>query len=58
MIDSIERVGPATAGVQQMVRALSHALMRERGGTTSDDASLFMVEWRGGSADHLARPEW
>jgi hypothetical protein len=28
--------------------------MDERGGTTSDDATLFMIEWRGGSADHLA----
>ena len=56
LIATIERVGPAGGGVQQMVRSLSHTLMRERGGTTTDDASLFLVEWRGGTADHLADP--
>ncbi len=40
--------------VQQTVRRLSHALLRERGGTTSDDATLFLLEWRGGDASHLA----
>ncbi|OKI13391.1 hypothetical protein A6A07_16030 [Streptomyces sp. CB03911] len=40
-----------------MVRGLSHSLMRERGGTTTDDASLLLVEWRGGTADHLASPD-
>ncbi|WP_371502126.1 serine/threonine-protein phosphatase [Kitasatospora sp. NBC_00374] len=54
LIATIERVGPASRGVQEMVRGLSHTLMRERGGTTTDDASLFLVEWSGGSADHLA----
>lgn len=29
-------------------------LKSERGGHTSDDATLFMIEWRGGVADHLA----
>jgi hypothetical protein len=29
-------------------------LKGERGGRTSDDATLFMIEWRGGAADHLA----
>ncbi|MFI6448870.1 serine/threonine-protein phosphatase, partial [Kitasatospora sp. NPDC050543] len=57
LIATIERVGPAGGGVQEMVRGLSHALMQERGGTTTDDASLFLVEWRGGTADHLASPE-
>ncbi|MEV0664697.1 PP2C family protein-serine/threonine phosphatase [Actinomadura luteofluorescens] len=56
LITTIERVGPASATVQQMVRKLSHTLMSERGGITSDDASLFLIEWRGGSADHLTRP--
>ncbi|WP_369334327.1 SpoIIE family protein phosphatase [Nonomuraea deserti] len=54
LISSIEHVGPMTRTVQQIVRSLSHTLMRQRRGTTSDDASLFLVEWRGGSADHLA----
>ncbi|REK86960.1 serine/threonine-protein phosphatase [Streptomyces inhibens] len=57
LIDTIERVGPTSGNVQEMVRSLSHTLMRERGGTTTDDASLFLVEWRGGTADHLAKPE-
>ncbi|NKZ02783.1 PP2C family protein-serine/threonine phosphatase [Actinomadura latina] len=56
LIATIERVGPASATVQQMVRDLSHTLMRERGGITSDDATLFLIEWRGGTADHLTRP--
>lgn len=54
LIDVVERVGPATRNVQELVRGLSHALMRERGGMTSDDATLFMAEWRGSNADHLA----
>ncbi|MFI7227452.1 PP2C family protein-serine/threonine phosphatase [Nonomuraea angiospora] len=54
LINSIEQVGPRTRSVQEMVRGLSHALMRQRKGMTSDDASLFLVEWRGGTADHLA----
>lgn len=54
LIKSIEHVGPMTKTAQQMVRSLSHSLMRQRQGTTSDDASLFLVEWRGGNADHLA----
>ena len=56
LIATIERVGPASATVQQMVRKLSHTLLRERGGITSDDATLFLIEWRGGTADHLTRP--
>ena len=36
------------------LRRLSHMLKSERGGRTSDDATLFMIEWRGGAADHLA----
>ncbi len=40
--------------VREMVRDLSHTLMRERRGITTDDATLFLVEWSGGSADYLA----
>ncbi|MCT2591435.1 serine/threonine-protein phosphatase [Streptomyces sp. N2-109] len=54
MIDIIESVGPTTQSVQHMARNLSHTLKRERGGSTSDDATIFLVEWRGGTADHLA----
>lgn len=57
MINAIERVGPDTAGVSQMARGLSQALMRERGGVTSDDATLFLIDWHGGKADHLAVPD-
>ncbi|WP_345428570.1 PP2C family protein-serine/threonine phosphatase [Actinoallomurus vinaceus] len=54
LIDFIERAGRPSEGIQEMARRLSHALMRERGGVTSDDATLFLLEWRGGTADHLA----
>jgi len=54
MVDTIEQIGPLTGGVGQMARRLSHALMRNRGGTTSDDATLFLVEWQGGAANQLA----
>jgi hypothetical protein len=54
LIDQLERAEQAGGPVQQTVRRLSHALMRERGGTTSDDATLFLLEWRNQPADHLA----
>ncbi|MGY5052284.1 PP2C family protein-serine/threonine phosphatase [Streptomyces sp. 900105755] len=41
-------------GVRADLRKLSHTLKDERGGCTSDDATLFMIEWHGGVADHLA----
>lgn len=41
-------------GVRAVVRSLSHALKHKRNGLTSDDATLFLFEWRGGAADHLA----
>ena len=28
--------------------------MLERGGVTTDDTTLLLLEWRGGTADHLA----
>jgi serine phosphatase RsbU (regulator of sigma subunit) len=54
LIGIVERVGPRNGGVQALVRNLSQTLKAERGGVTSDDATLLLVEWRGGSADHLA----
>jgi serine phosphatase RsbU (regulator of sigma subunit) len=54
LIDFVERAGQVGEGVQEMARGLSHALARARGGVTTDDTTLFLVEWRGGSADHLA----
>lgn len=55
--DFVDRAGCVGEGVQEMVRGLSHALMRERGGVTTDDATLFLVEWCGGSADQLVTVE-
>ncbi|WP_445548305.1 MULTISPECIES: PP2C family protein-serine/threonine phosphatase [unclassified Frankia] len=52
LISSVESIRGRS--VREMVRGLSHALMRERRGVTTDDATLFLVEWRGGTADHLA----
>ncbi|MGW0994260.1 PP2C family protein-serine/threonine phosphatase [Streptomyces sp. NPDC002520] len=42
-----------SVGVRADLRQLSHTLKAERGGHTSDDATLFMIEWHGGAADHL-----
>jgi hypothetical protein len=53
LIHFAERAGHVSEGVQEMVRNLSHSLTQARGGTTTDDTTLFVVEWRGGSADHL-----
>ena len=50
----INHIEHAQKGLRAVVRALSHALMDQRGGTTSDDSTLLMIEWRGGVADHLA----
>ena len=52
--DLIERASHDAGPVQETVRRLSHALMIERGGVTTDDATLLLLEWRGGTADHLA----
>nr|WP_322986825.1 PP2C family protein-serine/threonine phosphatase [Streptomyces sp. S584] len=54
LIDSVNRVEHTAQGVRATARAFSHALKKERGGNTSDDATLFLIEWRGGTSDHLA----
>ncbi|UUN30805.1 PP2C family protein-serine/threonine phosphatase [Streptomyces sp. FIT100] len=55
LIGCVNRQGDEPSdGVRADLRRLSHTLKKERGGRTSDDATLFMVEWRGGAADHLA----
>ncbi|WP_405436619.1 serine/threonine-protein phosphatase [Streptomyces avidinii] len=55
LIRCVNRVGEEPSqGVRADLRRLSHMLKSERGGHTSDDATLFMIEWRGGAADHLA----
>ena len=54
LIECTDRIARDHTEVRAVVRALSHALKQERGGVTSDDASIFLIEWRGGNADHLA----
>ncbi|MGW1609224.1 PP2C family protein-serine/threonine phosphatase [Streptomyces sp. NPDC002285] len=54
LIHWVNRIEHTEKGVRAVVRSLSHALKEERGGSTSDDATLFLIEWRGGAADHLA----
>ncbi|GGO99854.1 hypothetical protein GCM10012280_67260 [Wenjunlia tyrosinilytica] len=54
LMEVVTRVERTQEGVRAVVRALSHMLKAERGGITSDDATLFLIEWRGGSADQLA----
>ncbi len=54
LIEWTNRILSERTEVRAVVRALSHALKHERGGTTSDDATIFLIEWRGGDADHLA----
>ncbi|ANP51377.1 PP2C family protein-serine/threonine phosphatase [Streptomyces griseochromogenes] len=54
LIHCVNRLGEVPSeGVRADLRRLSHTLRRERGGRTTDDATLFMVEWHGGTADHL-----
>ncbi|MFB6511394.1 PP2C family protein-serine/threonine phosphatase [Streptomyces virginiae] len=55
LIRWVDRLGEQPSeGMRADLRRLSHTLKSERGGHTSDDATLFMIEWRGGAADHLA----
>jgi serine phosphatase RsbU (regulator of sigma subunit) len=52
----VEQTSADGLSVAETVRLLSHTLMAARGGRTSDDASLLLVEWRGPPRDdELAR---
>lgn len=52
----VERTSRDGVSVAESVRQLSHSLMEARGGQTSDDASLILVEWGGPPRDdELAR---
>ncbi len=53
LIEQLERAEAEGCSVPTTVARLSHALMAERGGTTSDDATLFLIEWRKEDPDHL-----
>ncbi|MFH9741232.1 PP2C family protein-serine/threonine phosphatase [Streptomyces roseolus] len=48
LIDWVHRLDPADRGVRAVARDLSHTLRRARGGATTDDATLVLVEWVGG----------
>ncbi|MET8518169.1 PP2C family protein-serine/threonine phosphatase [Streptomyces sp. NPDC005077] len=55
LIHCVNRLGQEpSGGMRADLRRLSHTLKKERDGRTSDDATLFMIEWRGGAADHRA----
>lgn len=47
LIASVNRLERTGRGVRAVARSLSHALKRARGGQTTDDATLLMVEWCG-----------
>ncbi|MFE6847184.1 PP2C family protein-serine/threonine phosphatase [Streptomyces sp. NPDC057686] len=55
LIHCVNRLGEEPSdGMRADLRRLSHTLKNERGGRTSDDATLFMIEWRGDASGHLA----
>jgi hypothetical protein len=47
LIDRVNRLERTGRGVRAVARSLSHTLKRARGGQTTDDATLLLVEWRG-----------
>lgn len=51
MRNLIEQVEADGVPVQESVRRLSRLLMLARGGATSDDSTLLMLEWSGSTAD-------
>lgn len=53
LVEFVEKIEHSTVTVQETVRSLAHALTRARGGRTTDDATLFLIEWRGGTAELL-----
>ncbi|MET8422120.1 PP2C family protein-serine/threonine phosphatase [Streptomyces sp. NPDC005098] len=55
LIHCVNRLGQEPSdGMRADLRRLSHTLKKERDGRTSDDATLFMIEWHGGAPDHRA----
>ncbi len=51
MRELIEQVEAHGVRVQESVRRLSRLLMQARGGTTSDDSTLLLLEWSGAPLD-------
>ncbi len=54
LIDWVNRVASVRMGPRAMSRSLSHALKNARGGRTTDDATILLIEWLGSSeSDHI-----
>ncbi|QNS05488.1 PP2C family protein-serine/threonine phosphatase [Streptomyces xanthii] len=51
LITWIHRLDRAERGVREVARDLSHTLMQARDDTTTDDATLVLLEWRGPALD-------
>ncbi|MET7428162.1 PP2C family protein-serine/threonine phosphatase [Streptomyces flaveolus] len=47
LIDCVNQLEKSGHGIRAVTRSLSHTLKRRRGGRTTDDATLLMMEWRG-----------
>lgn len=54
LIDWTHRILRDHTTPRAVIRALSHALKAARRGLTSDDATIFLIEWRGEDPDQLA----
>ncbi|MFF1343620.1 PP2C family protein-serine/threonine phosphatase [Streptomyces sp. NPDC058290] len=52
LIAWVDQLEQADQGIRTVARDLSHTLMRARGETTSDDATLVLIEWRGRTGTH------
>ena len=51
--DLLERAGAEELSATETVRRLSHALLRDRDGRTTDDATLFLLHWTGRDDEEL-----
>ncbi|GHI02706.1 hypothetical protein AQI88_40380 [Streptomyces cellostaticus] len=47
LIGWVNRLEPRAQEIRTVARSLSHTLQRAQGGTTTDDATLLLIEWRG-----------
>lgn len=47
LIDWVNRLDSSGLSIRAVTRSLSHTLTRARGGRTTDDATLLLLEWRG-----------
>ncbi|WP_112468247.1 PP2C family protein-serine/threonine phosphatase [Streptomyces triticisoli] len=47
LIGWVDRIERTTYEIRAVARSLSHTLKRARGGITTDDATLLLIEWRG-----------